>query len=1046
MEPTTAIEAQLFESAEEGADCELRSSKVADEPDSGIISIQLLEFRTCLLEAVEELHIHRDAETRYEAQICKLVLEKQELEWQKESLQSQIDRMTNEHSDSLTAVKKQAQVRGIEGEKGKHQLSAELKDKEICSLKEELKSLQLFKYSLEKKLSELEQKLLLQTQVKDTHLNQLAEVEKRFGIITKQCAMVKQAHEKLEQNVEEAVRLSKNLASINKKQESTIGLLKKDIDRLNSEIAKYKVLSICRYRDENSNDVLKEQQLQELKQRLIVEVQLNKKLRNKNAEEWAEKQNLMSSLQHTQHLLQTQTQAVCQIEQQLLTHTEDYQVLKREHEMIQERSKVKEDRLRWLIEEYKNSKLILEKEIKMLQAKMQVDQEELKAVKEAYVHLREKHLQLSYSAGNQGENINGSECDLQKSFNIQQDSLLNQVQLKTAGSLSNTESLNAEVDQISPQKHNEESRLNNEAKDLPDERNAECQEAAKDGCFHGENGRSENITEDQVAVTDLQIDPDAVVKQETGVCKSAPVRDTFDNGCPSCAVQGFTDSCLAKLSELETRSVYGVASDPLLSKSRNRPEEQSLGISEMSAHQTSDKHTFETSQDADMKEVAARTRAPEPKSPPCVLSNESRLCTMAQVILEDNETKLSLQDTEALKNQMKEEHLDSSPPQQIMVKPPASSHEKAMLFPASFPDTDCTRLDEQISQLQRNSLSKCGSPVQEKALEDVCKNTEEIEAKSSLEPEVNPIANHLGSLSHNTVNINCNLSNAQCGNDVEDNCSVATYVPMLGDQQNTDPSPRALIPNSQENTISAGILIKKCDHLNGTEKPLTGKEPSYHNDSKTLFVSSESRKETPDASANFSQSDVNICLVESNTSSPSSRTLISEQNSALPSGFQEFLTTLKTPLFSKHKLRTRGASVTSQPLEKLDVSSIYPDQKSDHHGEWNAIKQTFSEISVEKKNRLPISFSSAQLGSPSARSVGNESRHNCTTTPPPKLHSLGKVSQLVSEGSTPTPLEKVNHHHSDIRAQIAKIEQFLSSEGFIPQKKRKIETFEVSKP
>uniref|UniRef100_A0A8B9KQJ4 Uncharacterized protein n=1 Tax=Astyanax mexicanus TaxID=7994 RepID=A0A8B9KQJ4_ASTMX len=75
----------------------------------------------------------QDAEIRYEAQICKLVLEKQELEWQKESLQRQVDRMTNEHSESLATVKKQ----------GKHQLSAELKDKEITSLKEELKLLQV---------------------------------------------------------------------------------------------------------------------------------------------------------------------------------------------------------------------------------------------------------------------------------------------------------------------------------------------------------------------------------------------------------------------------------------------------------------------------------------------------------------------------------------------------------------------------------------------------------------------------------------------------------------------------------------------------------------------------------------------------------------------------------------------------------------------------------------------------------------------------------------------------------------------------------------
>lgn len=40
----------------------------------------------------------------------------------------------------------------------------------------------------------------LQTQVKDSHLNQLGEVEKRFRTISRQFAVVRQVHEKLEQN------------------------------------------------------------------------------------------------------------------------------------------------------------------------------------------------------------------------------------------------------------------------------------------------------------------------------------------------------------------------------------------------------------------------------------------------------------------------------------------------------------------------------------------------------------------------------------------------------------------------------------------------------------------------------------------------------------------------------------------------------------------------------------------------------------------------------------------------------------------------------
>ncbi|KAM7327646.1 hypothetical protein ACRRTK_014013 [Alexandromys fortis] len=47
-------------------------------------SIQLLDFRTNLLEAVEELRMRREAETQYEKQIAKIIMEIQELKWQKE--------------------------------------------------------------------------------------------------------------------------------------------------------------------------------------------------------------------------------------------------------------------------------------------------------------------------------------------------------------------------------------------------------------------------------------------------------------------------------------------------------------------------------------------------------------------------------------------------------------------------------------------------------------------------------------------------------------------------------------------------------------------------------------------------------------------------------------------------------------------------------------------------------------------------------------------------------------------------------------------------
>lgn len=45
-----------------------------------------------------------------------------------------------------------------------------------------------------------EQKLVLQSRTKDGHLSQLGEVEKRFSALSRQCAVVKRAHDNLEQN------------------------------------------------------------------------------------------------------------------------------------------------------------------------------------------------------------------------------------------------------------------------------------------------------------------------------------------------------------------------------------------------------------------------------------------------------------------------------------------------------------------------------------------------------------------------------------------------------------------------------------------------------------------------------------------------------------------------------------------------------------------------------------------------------------------------------------------------------------------------------
>ncbi|AWP08935.1 putative myosin-1-like [Scophthalmus maximus] len=371
----------------------------------GTILLQLLQFKTHLLEAVEELHIRKDAETHFEDQISKLALDKQELEWEKESLQHQIQTVVHQHTESLTNVRKQfqAKIRITEEEKGKYQVSAELKDKEINNLKEELRSLQLLKYNLEKKSKELEQKLSLQSRLKDSHLNQLGEVEKRFGALSRQCAMVRQAHEKLEQNVDEAMRINKKLTSANEKHEATIVSLRKELAEANNKLIKAKTTSVRR--EASHVHTGKEQHIEKLQQKLSMETEMNKKLGEENVAVRAEKQEVMRSLQQNQQLLLSQTQTVNRVERELQTQREQNQALKQEHEAMRDKSKAAEDKAARLMESCAAAETSWDKEKKMLLDRIETEQRELQAAKDAHDELHQKHAELSSQAVVQAQHM-----------------------------------------------------------------------------------------------------------------------------------------------------------------------------------------------------------------------------------------------------------------------------------------------------------------------------------------------------------------------------------------------------------------------------------------------------------------------------------------------------------------------------------------------------------------------------------------------------------------------------------------------------------------
>ncbi|XP_069758718.1 coiled-coil domain-containing protein 73 isoform X2 [Narcine bancroftii] len=361
-----------------------------------LCSVHQLEFKTSLLEMVEELRICRAAESRYEEQISKLVVEKQELEWQKESLQNQNNALSSQHEEAIIALKKQfqIQVNAVEEEKGKFQLSSESKEREINGLKEELKILQVSKYNLEKKQSELEQKVNLQNIAKDNQLSQLSKVEKRFAAISHQYGLVIQAHGKLEQNVEEATRLNKKLMTMNENHESTIRELKQELEKVTADLIRSKVTSQYNLGEDNIHLTTQQQQLQELKQKLQMEIELNKKLSKEKSAVQEEKQEILKLFQQTQQLLQRQELALGRAETELKYFEEKHQGLERDNELLREKAKENEDKCQILERENEKSTGQWKKEETQLNKENQQIKSELESFKKAHASCQEIYSKL----------------------------------------------------------------------------------------------------------------------------------------------------------------------------------------------------------------------------------------------------------------------------------------------------------------------------------------------------------------------------------------------------------------------------------------------------------------------------------------------------------------------------------------------------------------------------------------------------------------------------------------------------------------------------
>ncbi|KAM8807397.1 coiled-coil domain-containing protein 73 [Eudromia elegans] len=376
-------------------------------PSETLLSIQLLNFKTNLLEAIEELRIRRETEIHYEDQISKIVVEKQELEWQKEALQHQTDTLHQQNKEAVAVFKKQLQARmfAMEEEKGKYQLAIETKEKEIDGLKEALKALQISKYTLQKKLNEMDQKLKVHLTAKGEHQKKLNEIEKCYATIAHQLGVVKGVHGKLEHSVQEAVQLNKILTSVNKRQETEIINLKEELKKVTTDLIRSKVTSQYRVGEENINLAAKEKEFQELQQKIRMEVEVSKKLQEENAHIKEEKQEIISSLQRMQELLQRITQTNVRMEDEFKSLKEDYQTLERDNELQREKAKENEEKFLNLQNEHEKALRTWKKDEENMRKEIDAMKNELNSLKGVSGPLEDYHSSQGNQCSEQAENL-----------------------------------------------------------------------------------------------------------------------------------------------------------------------------------------------------------------------------------------------------------------------------------------------------------------------------------------------------------------------------------------------------------------------------------------------------------------------------------------------------------------------------------------------------------------------------------------------------------------------------------------------------------------
>ncbi|XP_069105903.1 myosin heavy chain, cardiac muscle isoform-like [Argopecten irradians] len=187
--------------------------------------VDSFRFRTSLIEIVEELKLRRKNEAENEERTQMLIKEKHELERKIDVDANRIKNLQDENSKGLTETKRkfEEKMRVLEEKARQDSVQKESLEKEMEAMKDELRRLQLSKYTMEKLLRDQEQKVQIQSDSTQQHLQQLSAVEHKLQTFSSYCTKLVDSQQRLDRQVKEAIQLNQTLTYVNEHQKCLIG-------------------------------------------------------------------------------------------------------------------------------------------------------------------------------------------------------------------------------------------------------------------------------------------------------------------------------------------------------------------------------------------------------------------------------------------------------------------------------------------------------------------------------------------------------------------------------------------------------------------------------------------------------------------------------------------------------------------------------------------------------------------------------------------------------------------------------------------------------